>query len=154
MRSLIIITAARQAFDIGGLYVGGIRVRFMRAFQRFIRETPIAIARHARQEKIGLPFARVLGQNAINHGAGFFAPAKTQQHARMHDIKRAVALAELARAGDNGDGGFDIAGINQKPHQIIQRILILGLEFKGFQEACARGCGVIQGALHAPQQAP
>jgi len=126
----------------------------MRAFQCLIRQAPVAIARHAGQEKIGLPVARVFGQNAINHGAGFLAPAKAQQHARMHDIKRAVALAELPRARHHGDGGFDIAGINQQPHQILQRILILGLEFKGFQETCARGFGIVQDTLHTPKQAP
>ena len=95
-----------------------------------------------------------MGQNAVNHRAGFIAPAKTQQHARMHDIKRAVTLAELPRARHHRDGGFDITGVNQQPHQVVQRILILGLEFEGLQEACARILIIIQNALHAPQQAP
>ena len=154
MRHFTIIAAAREAFDIGRLHIRCIRIGFTGTLQRLIRQAPIAITHHAREEKIGLPVARVLRQNAINHRAGFFAPAKPQQHARMHDIKRAITLAELSRARHHGDGGFDITGINQQPHQVIQRILILGLEFEGFQEACARAFIIIQNALHAPQQAP
>ena len=136
------------------LHIRRIGVRFMGTLQRFIRQAPITIPRHAGQEKIGLPFARIFSKDAINHRTGFIAPAKAQQHARMHHIQRTIALAELPRTRDHGDGGFDIPGVNQNPHQIIQRILILGLIFKRLAEAGPRRRLVIQGALHAPQQAP
>ena len=112
MRHFTIVAAAREAFDIGRLHIRCIGIGFMGTLQRLIRQAPVAITRHAREEKIGLPVARVLGQNAINHRAGFVAPTKPQQHARMHDIKRAVTLAELPRARHHRDGGFDITGVN------------------------------------------
>ena len=131
-----------------------IGVGLMRAFQRLIRQAPITIARHAGQEKIGLPVTRVLRQNAINHRAGFFAAPQAQQHARMHHITPAVAGVKLARAFHNRHRAFNVTLVNQQPHQVIQGIAILGLEFESFFKACSRARHIANRALHAPKQAP
>ena len=154
MSHFIIIAAAGQAFDIGGLNLGRIRVCFMRALQRLIRKAPVAITRHAGQEKIGLPFTGVFRQNAINHRARFFALSKAEQHAGMHHIKAAITDMEFARPRHHGNCPGDIALVNQQAHQIIQRIAILGLKFEGFFKPRARRRNITKRAPHARQQPP